>query len=222
MDNSVGSIDINKLLLDKRCAYILGLWCADGYHRTSSIGLSNINEELLETFSSFLLKIFPKERLRIRAYYPPEIENPKVPKKVSEITRSIVYYPLSKAKHISCHLYVNSRPLLRIFKTAREKIRDIDIKAIPSYIAGRFDGDGSVNKTKDKDFRIIYGNYKEAKDDRELLRKIGIRKISIYHYKEANTYCLYVWRAEIKKMINLIIPFSDYLKKRKYLYPVET
>lgn len=215
MGDTVGSINVNKLISSPRAAYILGLFCADGYQRTSSIGLSNSNEELLERFALFLFNNFSKERLRIRAYYPLEMRTIKISDKISSLTQNIVYYPSSKAKRISCHLYVNSRPLLRIFNLAKTKLKEIDQKAIISYIAGRFDGDGSVNKIKDRDFRIVYGNYKEAKIDQNLLEKIGIHKTSIYNYKYAGTFCLYIWREEIKKIVELLIPFSVYLQKRK-------
>ena len=214
MDNTVGSINVKKLLSEPQAAYILGLFCADGYHRTSSIGLSNKDEELLGRFAHFLLDYFPKERLRIRAYYPVEVKSPKLSKKLIALSQNIVYYPLLKAKQISCHLYVNSRPLLRMFTSARKEIEKIKSKAIISYIAGRFDGDGSVNKMKNIDFRILYGNYKEAKIDQSLLKRIGVSKSSIYHYKQARTFCLYVWREETSSLMKLLLPFSVYLQKR--------
>ncbi|KKQ85302.1 MAG: hypothetical protein A3I88_03180 [Candidatus Portnoybacteria bacterium RIFCSPLOWO2_12_FULL_39_9] len=219
MDNTVGSIDINKLLLDSQGAYILGLWCSDGYHRTSSIGLSNTDEELLERFALFLLDIFPKNRLRIRAYHPIKTKIPRISNRLSVITENIVYYPSFKARQMVCHLYVNSRPLLRIFKLARDKIEQIDSKVITSYVAGRFDGDGSVNKKKDRDFRILYGNYKEAEIDQYLLRKVGIDKTRIYHYKQAKTFCLYVLRQETANIIELLSPFSNYLQKLIFITP---
>lgn len=214
MGNTVGSIDVNKLLLDPQGAYILGLWCADGYHRTSSIGLSNKDDELLEKFSLFLLNDFSRDRLKIRAYYPLEMKSPKISDKLSVITQNLVYYPSLKARQISCHVYVNSRPLLRIFKSARDKIQQINPKVIIPYIAGRFDGDGSINKIKYRDFRILYGNYKEAERDRRLLKKVGIHKSKIYHYRQARTFCLYVSRYETKDVIELLLPFSTYLQRR--------
>lgn len=220
MGNTVGSINVNKLISNPKKAYILGLFCADGYQRTSSIGLSNSDEDLLERFALFLRNYFSEERLKIRTYHPPEMKIIKISDKISSLTltQNIVCYPSLKAKRISCHVYVNSRPLLRVFNLAKTKLEKIDKKAIASYMAGRFDGDGSVNKVKDRDFRIVYSNYKEAKIDQNLLRKIGIHKTSIYHYKHAGTFCLYVWRQEIKKITKLLIPFSVYLQKRKLTF----
>ena len=51
-------------------AYTLGLWCADGYHRTSSFGLSSIDLKLIQCFAKYLLKNFANERLRLRVYIP--------------------------------------------------------------------------------------------------------------------------------------------------------
>jgi len=218
MDNTVGSINVNRLISESQGAYILGLFCADGYQRTSSIGISNSDKNLLEKFALFLLNDFPRERLKIRAYHPLGMRNPKISDNLSKLTQNIVYYPLSKARRISCHLYVNSRPLLRIFNSAREGIEKINSKVIVPYIAGRFDGDGSVNKIKDRDFRIVYSNYNEAKIDQNLLKKIGIYKTSIYHYKHARTFCLYFWRQEIRTITKLLMPFSTYLQKRKLTF----
>ena len=214
MGNTVGSINVDKLLSDPQLAYILGLWCADGYQRTSSIGLSNSDNDLLVLFSKFLLRILPEDRLRIRAYHPIKIKRPKLPDKLSAITQNIAYYPLEKARQISCHVYVNSRPLLRVFNEAKKNVHQIYQKVIIPYIAGRFDGDGSVDRLRDRDFRIVYGNYEEAKTDQSLLRKIGINNVKIYHYSIAKTFCLYVSRYETAKIIKLLMPFSVYLQKR--------
>jgi len=78
MGNTVGSINVNKLISNPKKAYILGLFCADGYQRTSSIGLSNSDEDLLERFALFLRNYFSEERLKIRAYHPPEMKIIKI------------------------------------------------------------------------------------------------------------------------------------------------
>ena len=67
MGNTVGSTSANlcNFFENRKDAYILGLWCADSYWWSSSIGLSNTNKELIERFKSFLLgKGFPKDRIR--------------------------------------------------------------------------------------------------------------------------------------------------------------
>ena len=221
MGNTVGSINVNKLLSKllstSEGAYILGLWCADGYHRTSSIGLSNKDEELIEKFALFLLKVFSKDRLRVRVYYPLEAKEIRASERVAKITRRIVYYPSPKARQTSYHLYVNSRSLLRIFRLGRSKLLNMKKRVVISYIAGRFDGDGSIDKRKDRGFRIVYGNHKEAEIDRCLLKRIGIHKVSIYHYKQAKTFCLYLWRSETLRVVKLLLPFSIRLQKLTFI-----
>jgi len=66
MGNTVGSL--SSLLVRPKDSYILGLWGADRYLRTSSIGLSNTNKILIKRFSEFLLSRLPTERLRLRVY----------------------------------------------------------------------------------------------------------------------------------------------------------
>lgn len=223
MGNTVGSISVKKLLSEKQAAYILGLWCADGYQRTSSIGLSNTDENLIERFGKFLLKAFSRDRLRLRVYHPVNLKAEKInlSRKIISLIEivKIVYYPSEKAKKIAYHLYLNSRPLLREFKLARKRIPKIKRKVISSYLAGRFDGDGSLNKKMDRDFRILYSNLKEAEIDKTLFGRIGIKKTKIYHYKSAHTFCLYVSRYETAKAIKLFLPYSVYLQQKLALIP---
>jgi len=64
MDDAVGSINVNKLLSDLWGAYILGLWCADGYHykqaKTFCLYISRYETknviDLLLPFSAYLQK----------------------------------------------------------------------------------------------------------------------------------------------------------------------
>ena len=59
------SANLCNFFEDQKDAYILGLWCADSYWWSSSIGLSNTNRELIEKFRSFLIgKGFPEDRIR--------------------------------------------------------------------------------------------------------------------------------------------------------------
>ena len=103
MGNTVGSANTDFWRLKtKDDAYIAGLWCADGYHRTSSIGISNTDLALVERFKDFFLQIFPKERIKLRIYNPDSFKR-----------RTKAY-----------HLYVNSRPLLRKFKQIKERAQD--------------------------------------------------------------------------------------------------
>jgi len=193
--NPVGSVNTdfcNLFRNDAETAYAIGLWCADGYHRTSSIGLSNTNKDLIERFSQFLLREFPQERLKLRLYYPDE-----------KLRRTTAY-----------HAYVNCRPLLRKFKELKKDPATFITKDLVwPYFAGRFDGDGSVGKDFYRDCRIVYGSEIEAKNDLALLEMKDLQLCKIYHYKTARTFCLYISRLETRKFLSEIYPYSVRLQK---------
>jgi len=192
MDNTVGSPSTSFCNFPKSIKdyYILGLWCADGYHWTSSIGLSNIDRALIQKFRVFLLEIFSKNRIKLDQY------------------------TTGKRKYIGYKLYVNCRPLLRIFKgfknNPERKINNAE--AIKAYMAGRFDGDGCISKDLKKDCRISYGNYLDAKLDSDLLNGIGIVP-KIYRYRTSNTFVIYVSRFDTEKFTNAIKKYSVKLQK---------
>lgn len=171
--------------------YILGLWCADGYHRTSSIGLTNTDRELIARFKKFLLRNFPEERLRLDVYTK------------------------GKRKQNGYKLYVNCRSLLRIFKAFKDSSeRNLsDTGKIRAYFAGRFDGDGCISKDLRKDCRISYGNIVDAKLDYDLLVKMGLKNSKLYRYRTSNTYVNYISRFDSKKFVNGIIKYSNKLQK---------
>ena len=198
MDNTVGSVNTdfcNLQIVNEERAYIVGLWCADGYHRTSSIGLSNTNSDLVNKFEKFFLKIFPKERIKIRTYNP----------------------DLKRRKQ-AYHLYVNCRPLLRRFQEFKSNIREfVGRDLILPYMAGRFDGDGSVAKNFYSDCRIVYGNLEEAESDLKLMKMIGFQKMKIYNYQSSKTFCLYFSRFETNKFLSLIYPYSVRLQKSVFI-----
>ncbi len=174
---------------------MFGLWCADGYHRTSSIGLSNTDPDLIQRFSGFLRTLFPVERVKMRIYEPD-----------SKKRRTRAY-----------HVYVNSRPLLRTFKAWRLSPRNfVAARLIVPYMAGRFDGDGSVASDFYCDCRIVYSNAEEAEQDGAFLREVGFEKIKIYHYVQARTFCLYVSRLETKQFLSSIYVHSTRLQKSAF------
>lgn len=197
MGNTVGSTNTDFWnLKTKEDAYIVGLWCADGYHRTSSIGISNTNTNLVEKFKEFFLKLLPMERLKLRIYQPDKFKR-----------RTKAY-----------HLYVNSRPLLRKFQEFKNNAsKFISKDLILPYIAGRFDGDGSVAKDFYRDCRIVYGGKEEAEKDLELMRLLGFQKMKIYYYRSAKTFCLYFSRLETNKFLSLIYPYSIRLQKSVFV-----
>src|SRR3989344_707056 len=197
MGNTVGSANTDFWnLKTKDDAYVVGLWCADGYHWTSSIGISNTDTDLIEKFREFFLKFLPPERLRLRIYQPDKF-----------LRRTKAY-----------HLYVNSRSLLRMFKEFKNDAKKfIDKDLILPYIAGRFDGDGSVAKDFYRDCRIVYGSREEAKNDLALMKLLGFQKMKIYDYRTARTFCLYFSRLETNKFPSLIYPYSIRLQKSVFV-----
>lgn len=220
MGNAVGSTnaDFCNYNLDNNKAYILGLWCADGYTRTSSLGLSNIDEKLIDKFNKFLSNYFPLNRLRLKVFYPSNNNNivPNPNKNLLNINTK--YYPSQKAKHTAYHLYVNSRPMVRWFKQMENNVVNIINKnLIIPYFAGRFDGDGSVAKDFYSDCRIVYSNLKEAENDLSILQKLNFEKLKLYYYRSAKTYCLYISRYETKKFLEFIYPYSIKLQKSVFV-----
>src|SRR3990167_5847213 len=194
VENTVGSL--SNLLVNPNSSYILGLWGADKYERTSSIGLSNTDLNLIRRFAEYLLSRFPKDRLRLRIY------NGEVPK-MFECLRSSCCRS-SKNKLPAYHIYVNSRPLLREFRTALA-CRNLLVKtALDAYLAGRFDGDGSISAYR-KYCRIVYGNCDYLVKDRLLLSDL---KTSVYKYHKAGTYCLYFSEVTLDRFLERIKPYS--------------
>lgn len=63
----VGAVDV---ITDEFSSYAFGLWCADGYWWGSSIGITNVNPELVIRFAVFLRRFVPEERLKLRVYHP--------------------------------------------------------------------------------------------------------------------------------------------------------
>ena len=118
--NTVGNWNLHFWEKYKDDCYAFGLWCADGYHRSSSIGITNVDVRLVEKFREFLLKEFPESRLRLRMNHPYGIE-PDI-KLFQHLSTNIVSYPMRKSAQIALQLYVNSRPLLRLIQISRKNV----------------------------------------------------------------------------------------------------
>jgi hypothetical protein len=196
MDNTVGSL--GSLLVNPSDAYILGLWGADRYLRTSSIGLSNTNLILVHRFLDFLLLRFPKDRIRIRVYG-------------NEISKCLIgfntsFCKCSKNVSTAYHIYVNSRPLVREFMFSLTNRTLLSEECIYPYFAGRFDGDGSIS-SKGSFCRIVYGSMEELSIDLFLINIKGINT-SVYRYYSAGTYCLYFSKSTLDKFLNGISTYS--------------
>lgn len=214
--NTVGSSSVHfwNFFINPNHAYILGLWCADSYHRTSSVGLSSIRRDLIERFRLFLLETFVEDRLRLRIYCPANELGKFRKDNYTDLAKNIVCYPSKKAKHPGLQLYVNSRSLLRAFRSARDRVSRLkDGNCLAAYFAGRFDGDGSVGKDLRRDCRIVYGGEEEACIDKALLEKLGFEKAKVYHYKTAHTFCLYISRYETTRFLGIIRAHSVLVPK---------
>ncbi|MBD3365784.1 hypothetical protein GF360_00370 [candidate division WWE3 bacterium] len=194
MDNTVGSL--GSLLTNPEDAYILGLWGADRYLRTSSIGLSNTNLTLLYRSLDFLLERFPKERVRVRIY------GNEIPKRFEGFKKS--FCKCSKNVSMAYHVYVNSRPLVREFLYSLSNRKHLAKECIYPYFAGRFDGDGSISP-EGTFCRIVYGDSTELSLDRSLLTGINT---SVYRYSAAGTYCLYFSKSTLSKFLEGIGKYS--------------
>lgn len=186
MGNTVGSTNINFCNFYSSCkdTYLLGLWCADGYWWSSSVGLSNTDEILINQFREFFIQKFDSKRIKYNRH----------------------------------HIFVNSRPLLREFVSAKSNLGNLkDENILQAYFAGRFDGDGSISKDLRSDCRIVYSNRKEIEVDQKLISLIGINKTKIYYYQSAKTFCLYISRFEAEKFINKISLYSIKMQKLMFV-----
>jgi hypothetical protein len=219
--NTVGNWNVHFWEKYREDCYAFGLWCADGYHRSSSIGITNIDIRLVEKFRGFLLKEFPEQRLRLRMYHPKSNE-PDI-SLFWHLSRTIVSYPMRKSAHIAMQLYVNSRPLLRLIQMSRKNVGLMDDREqIAAYFAGRFDGDGSVSADGKTYCRIAYSTAEEAEIDQRLLAKIGYENTSVYHYRHAQEYCLYVSKNIARSFIGTISRYAITTPEMHIPIPVET
>ena len=191
----------DALVRDADHAYVLGLWCADGYWWSSSIGLSNIEPELIVRFAHYLSRVLSPDRVRLRIY---EVEGDAPSEKVLGLTEKVSIRPASKMKRTAYHLYVNSRPLVRSFFAMKRRLVEVPDEYLGPYFAGRFDGDGCWGSTP----RIAYTGRDEAETDRTLLKRVQIEQTSVLFYKSACEYCIYIQRPEWKRFETLIGSYS--------------
>lgn len=165
MGNTVGSKFNFKSAEDY---YILGLWLADGYWYSSSIGLTSVNSRLIDRFTKFLFKINPNFKIKKRTYKPNGI---------------------NKHKQIAIQVYVNNRPLTRLFMSMKTGVLKIPSKHLLAYLAGRIDGDGHIDSKYRSGIRIAYSSNEDALRDQLLF---GETNVSLYQYKTAKTFVLYL------------------------------
>ena len=138
--------------LDSESSYAIGLWKADRCSTAKGIvGVRSKDDELINKFRTFLLKHFPKEKLR---------------------TRDVLGYGLTK------EVYLCSYQLRKFFERIlldRDKIFVSKEYAAP-FFAGLIDGDGSIDP-KSRMTYIAYGlkDRKEVETDKKLLECLGFK-----------------------------------------------
>ncbi len=164
--------------------YFLGLWLADGYWRSSSIGLTSVDYILINRFKLFLENKFPDKVIKKRIYLNDGI---------------------SKRKQTAIQIYINSRSATRLFKSYKTEEFNVPLSAIPAYLAGRIDGDGHVDSVHRSGIRIAYGSLFDATRDQLFF---GTENVSLYHYTSAKTYVLYLKKHFRDKILNKLHLFS--------------
>jgi hypothetical protein len=205
--NTVGSSN-NPIFLSLLHGYVLGLWGADGYQRTSSIGITTIYPEIVKRMYDFFKQSFDSSRIKLRVY-----SNDKrqiaLPQSLSFWYAGTIHYAKgTKLRALAYQLYVNSRPLLRQFNTALSSRLHLPLNEVLPYFSGRFDGDGSVASDLRTDWRIAYRYLDEALTDQQLLTKIGYVRNRVYRYSKSGTYVLYVSRYESNILCRQMMPYS--------------
>ncbi len=177
MGNTVGSKFFFKTAEDY---YILGLWLADGYWRSSSVGLTSVNPKLINKFINFLQRVSSDHTIKKRIY---------------EVKEG------NKRKQTAFQIYVNSRSLTRLFMSYKTGVLDIPYYHLMAYLAGRIDGDGHIDTKHRSGIRIAYSSEEDAKRDQKLF---GNTNVSLYQYKAAGTFVLYLkksYREQISQEI---------------------
>jgi len=187
MGNTVGSTSANlcNFFSNTEDAYILGLWCADSYWWSSSIGLSNTDKKLIEKFQSFLLgKGFPKDRIRYNRDHLFVNSRPLL----REFTAGRTTLRRLRKEEIVCAYFggrfdgdgcINKdmRKDCRIVYTGKD--------------VGRA----------------------EAEFDQRLLTKLGITETTIYYYRTSLTFVLYISRLVAREFVDKVRPYSLKLQK---------
>lgn len=182
----------SKVLKNSKDYYFLGLWLADGYWRSSSIGLCSTNNTLILRFRKFLKRLAPSHEIKERIYEPGKGY---------------------KGRLIAKHIYVNSRQLTRFFMEIKHQPCFLfSKKFLPAYFAGRIDGDGHVDFKHRTGIRIAYSDEKDATRDLNLLKKLDKEPASLYYYSKARTWILYFRKNFLRKITPKMSRFSIKLK----------
>lgn len=176
--------EASAFLKQQKIFYILGLWLADGYWRSSSIGLTSVTPALLERFTIFLRRVAPSYPLKKRVY---QVDG------------------RHKRKQVAVQVYVNSRLLTRLFMELKIGVLPVPTNYISAYLAGRIDGDGHVDTKHRTGIRIAYSSKEDALRDQGLLGKTNV---SLYQYEAAKTFVLYLTKHYREQVLKDLQKFS--------------
>lgn len=188
-DNTEGSTTFSFNTSDDY--YCLGLWLADGYWRASSIGLTSISEQLIARFSKFLQKISPNHQIKMRTYIS------------------------GKRKHKAFCVYVNDRKMTRLFMSLKTGELNIPSEKLIPYLSGRIDGDGHYDQKHRTGIRIAYGNMFDAQRDLQLILKFEENSASLYVYKHAGTWVIYLRKIFLQKYLSSLCLYCIKLLPRR-------
>lgn len=190
--------------------YILGLWTGNKYWWSSSVGITSINVNLVKEFLNFFRNFgFEDDRIKLSVYsVTGEIDRNLISEEFNIPIDNIKSYKFNKGKEKFFILYVNSRPLKRIFEMSEKNITKLITREnIFQFLAGVFDADGNIVKKKNR-LRIGYTTKEEAEREAGLISYfIGNQpKVSFYH--ASNEWILEMCGKKWGYIIDKILYFS--------------
>lgn len=164
---------------------------ADGYWRSSSIGLTSISSELIARFSLFLQKVSSNSEIKMRTYTS------------------------GKRTHPAFCVYINNRKMTRLFTSLKKGKLYIPTSKLIPYLSGRIDGDGHYDLKHRSGIRIAYGNQFDADRDLQLILKFEGNSASLYEYKRARTWVIYLRKIFLQKYLSSLRLYSIKLLPRR-------
>ncbi len=179
-----------EYIVNIETCWIAGLWAADkGNFAKGVVAINNKNIDILENFREMSLRNFDIEISKFRQ-------------------RKIQGYGTSN------EVYFTRLPARRFIENLVENRERLSRMEILAFLAGRFDGDGTVSKTGSS-LCIYYGNKEkgELKKDERMIKGLGFRTSS---YKCGNSAMrLHILRPRF--FAHDILPFVKHPEKKERL-----
>lgn len=190
---------INKTNIKPEIAYYLGLVDSDGCFTTQhTISFVNTNKDLIQKAEDILTK----NKIKYSKTYRP----PKLNRKIRSVKPSWM-------------IRICSKKLYNKWKHLTQKIENTSREAIAAYLAGFFDGDGTVGK---EHVRFYASSKEEADKLQRLLLRLGIVTYQWKH-PNANEYAVNISNLISKKvLIKEIISFTSHLNKKEKMEVILT